>query len=404
MTTTGSSDELRFPEGFLWGTATAAHQIEGGNTNNDWWAFEHADGTPVIEPSGDACDSWNRWEQDLDLVAKLGLNSYRFSLEWSRIEPAPGEFSTVALDRYKQMVTTARDRGILPVVTFHHFTTPSWLAERGGWESSEAPDRFGEFTAKAAAHLGDEIGMACTINEPNIVALMGFVLGAFPPGVAMDFGRYDLCCEQLNAGHRRSVEALRAAPGSYPVGLTLSMAELVGHEGGEEELARFQETVEDRFLRNTVGDDFIGVQTYTRFHFTNSGYQVAIDPSARMTPMGYEFYPEAVGATASRAAAVTGLPVIVTENGVSTADDSERIEFVDRALRSVHAAIEDGVDIRGYTLWSLLDNFEWALGYSQHFGIVEVDRTTFARNPKPSGVFYGRVARSGVLGAPPVGS
>ena len=123
-----------------------------------------------------------------------------------------------------------------------------------------------------------------------------------------------------------------------------------------------------------------------------------------MTPMGYEFYPEAVGATASRAAAVTGLPVIVTENGVSTADDSERIEFVDRALRSVHAAIEDGVDIRGYTLWSLLDNFEWALGYSQHFGIVEVDRTTFARNPKPSGVFFGRVARSGVLGAPPVGS
>lgn len=390
------TDNLTFPDGFLWGTATASHQIEGGNTNNDWWAFEHAENTIVQEPSGDACDSWNRWREDLDLVANMGLNAYRFSIEWSRIEPEPGEFSTAALDHYKAICSTARDMGILPVVTFHHFTSPRWLAEKGAFEWSETPARFAEMVSRAAAHLGDEIGMACTINEPNIVTMMGYVLGAFPPGVQGDFGRFAKANETMVAAHRAAVDALRASPGSYPVGLTLSMADMVASEGGEAALADFRESMEDVFLRATTGDDFIGVQCYTRLHFGEQGF-AAPPAGTRMTPMGYEYWPQCTGATARRAAEVTGLPVVITENGISAFDDAERIEYVRDALISTHEAIADGVDIRGYVLWSLLDNFEWAFGYAQHFGLVACDRTTFERTPKGSAGFYAQVARSGVL-------
>ena len=351
--TTTATQLLTFPAGFLWGTATASHQIEGGNWNNDWWAFEHKADTIVAEPSGDACDSWNRWREDLKLVADMGLNAYRFSVEWSRIEPEPGLFSLAALDHYKEICTTARDLGILPVVTFHHFSSPRWLAERGGFEWVETPDRLAAFVARTAEHLGDEIGMACTINEPNIVTMMGYVLGAFPPGVSGDFGRFAAANATMVDAHRRSVEALRAAPGSYPVGLTLSMADMVARDGGEQHLADFRESMEDVFLRATTGDDFIGVQCYTRLHFD--------------------------------------------QNGFSTSDDAERVEYVTEALASTHAALRDGVDIRGYVLWSLLDNFEWAYGYGQHFGLVACDRQTFVRTPKGSAGFFGSVASSGSL-------
>jgi len=387
---------ISFPSGFLWGTATAAHQIEGGNWNNDWWAFEHQEGTKVVEPSGDACDSYNRWEQDLDLVADMGLNAYRFSLEWSRIEPEDGEFSMAELDHYKAICQGARDRGILPVVTFHHFTSPRWLAEKGAFEWSEAPARFGAYVERAAAHLGDEIGMACTINEPNVVAFMGYVLGAFPPGVEFALDRQAVVTENFVASHRIAVDALRAAAGSYPVGLTLSMAELIAKEGGESARDEFQELMEDVYLRGTEGDDFIGVQCYTRYFFGPSGFEGS-PRDARRTPMGYEFWPDCVGATVRRAAEVTGLPVIVTENGVSGEDDAERIEYIDAALRSLAGAMADGVDVRGYVYWSLLDNFEWTYGYGQRFGLVDVDRRSFLRSPKPSAEHLGGIARRGSL-------
>mgnify|MGYP000872481814 CR=1 FL=1 len=163
MTTTDGPDRTPFPEGFSWGTATAAHQIEGGNWNNDWWAFEHTDGSGTSEPSGDACDSWHRWETDADIVASLGLDSYRFSIEWSRIEPEPGLWSIAALDHYARQCDGLRARGIDPVVTFHHFSSPRWVAAAGGWESDETVERFAEFCARAGAHLGtDRVARAWT--------------------------------------------------------------------------------------------------------------------------------------------------------------------------------------------------------------------------------------------------
>lgn len=392
----GDMSASRFPDGFIWGTATAAHQIEGGNVNNDWWVFEHTEGSGCAESSGDACDSWNRWEEDLDLVVGLGLGSYRFSVEWSRIEPEEGEWSNASLDHYRRVIAGCRERGILPVVTFHHFTTPTWLSGIGGWEAEVTPGRFARFCDRTASALGDLIGMACTINEPNIVSLMGYLAGVFPPGVT-DVGRRRSVTENLCKAHRLAVEALRSGPGEYPVGMTLAMTDYQAVAGGEEKRDRIRRSMEDVFLESTAGDDFIGVQTYSRMRVGPDG---ALEPEAGvpLTQMGYERWPQALEATIRRAAGVTGgIPVFVTENGFSTEDDSERIAFVREALEGVQRCLADGVDVIGYTYWSLLDNFEWALGYEPKFGLVSVDRETFARGVKPSARWLGDVARANAL-------
>ena len=385
-----------FPDGFCWGTATAAHQIEGGNVNNDWWVFEHDPGSGCAEPSGDACDSWHRWPEDLDLVAGMGLGAYRFSLEWSRIEPSEGEFSRAALDHYRRICAGCHDRGIEPVVTFHHFTLPRWFSARGGWEAPDAPEAFARFVTAAGARLGDLIGRACTLNEPNVLGTMGYSMGQFPPGVKDDIGRHFAVNEALASAHRLAVDALRAGPGSFPVGLTLSMAELVADEGGDEIRDAAEEVLENFFLRAAVGDDYVGVQCYTRIHFDATG-QGADDPNVPKTTMGYEYWPQVLEYCVRRTAAYSGLPVLVTENGIATDDDAERIAYMAEALQGALRCLADGVDLRGYFAWSLLDNFEWTHGYRQHFGLCAVDRATFERRPKPSARWLGEVARANAL-------
>ena len=388
--------ELSFPEPFLWGTATAAHQIEGGNVNNDWWAMEHDPTSGCVDVSGDACDSFNRYPEDIALIADLGLGAYRFSLEWSRIEPEEGEFSTVALDHYRRMAATCHEHGILPVVTFHHFTHPRWLAAQGTWEAPNAPDLFARYCEKATAHLGDLIGMACTINEPNVVATMGWRMGLFPPRVR-DRTRRDVVNAAMVSAHRKAVDVIRSGPGDFPVGITVSMTDFQLEPGGEEWIERLRKPNEDVFLEATEGDDFIGVQTYTRMRVGADGALPA-EAGVRTTQMGYEVWPEALGATIRRATEVTGgLPVYVTENGIGIDDDPLRIEYVTRALAGVRECLDDGIDIRGYFYWSLLDNFEWVLGYGPTFGLIEVDRETFERTAKPSAAWFGGVARANGL-------
>jgi beta-glucosidase len=388
--------EIVFPDRFVWGTATAAHQIEGGNVNNDWWQFEHDPTSGCVDVSGDACDSYHRYAEDIALVAGLGLASYRFSLEWSRIEPEEGEFSIAALDHYRRVAAACHERGIMPVVTFHHFTHPRWLAAAGTWEAPHAVDRFARYCERASAHLGDLIGMAGTLNEPNVVATMGWRLGLFPPRVR-DRARREAVNETLVAAHRAGVEAIRSGPGDALVGLTLSMTDYQLQPGGEEWLERIRRPSEDVFLEATGGDDFIGVQTYTRMRVGSDG-ALAGEEGVPTTQMGYEFWPEALEGTIRRAWDKTGgLPVFVTENGIGTGDDAARIEYVRRALQGVGHCLDAGIDVRGYFYWSLLDNFEWVLGYGPTFGMVAVDRRTFARTPKPSASWLGAVARANAL-------
>jgi len=386
-----------FPPGFDWGTATAAHQIEGANVNNDWWAWEHAFGSPCGESSGDACDSWHRWRDDVALVGELGLSSYRFSIEWSRIEPAEGEWSRVAFDHYRRVGEALLEHEITPVVTFHHFTTPQWLAAQGGWLEPSAVDAFGRFCDRAASELARVLGRVCTINEPNVVAFMGYEFGMFPPGrTNADEARR--AADVFASAHRRAVDVIKQHVPKVPVGLSVSMADYQAAEGGEAACEAARAT-EDRFLDVAAGDDFIGVQTYTRMLMGPNGW-LGPQPGVPVVPtMGYEFWPEALEATLRRAWERTSgrSRLYVTENGLATDNDAERIRYVRQALEGVVRCLDDGIDVAGYTYWSLLDNYEWAFGYTPHFGLIEVDRTTFDRYPKDCARWLSSVATANTL-------
>jgi beta-glucosidase len=387
----------RFPEGFRWGTATAAHQVEGNNVNNDWWEWEHREGSVCVEPSGDACDQYHLYPEDLRLLASLGFDNYRFSIEWSRIEPEEGSFSKAAIDHYRRVCGTCLANGVDPVVTFHHFTTPRWATADGGWHDDRIVDRFIRFCEYAAGQLGDLITRACTINEPNVVSYIGYQVGVFPPGV-LDADLWRRAYENMIEAHRKSYDAIKAGRGDFPVGLTVSMSDYQAVPPDDAEAIRTRDTIrhfaEDMFLEPCRGDDYIGVQTYSRTRVGAVG-QLETEPGVPVLAMGYEFYPDALEATIRRAWEVTDhVPVLVTENGIGTDDDDQRLAYVRVALDGVAKCLADGIDVVGYTYWSLLDNFEWAFGYGPRFGLVEVDRTTQERRPKPSAYWLGEVARS----------
>jgi len=390
---------ITFPDGFVWGTATAAHQVEGGNWNNDWWMWEHDPSSPCIDVSGDACDHFWRYPEDIALLADLGFTSYRFSLEWSRIEPEPGEFSVNALDHYRRMLASCHEHGLMPVLTYHHFTTPRWAVADGGWLNRQTGEHLARFAERATQHLGDLVGMACTINEPNVVSILGHLLGTFPPG-HVDGGEFTTANENLLRAHRLTYDAIKAGPGDFPVGMTLSMADFQAVDGGESNMERARHSMEDVFLEGARGDDYLGAQMYTRIRFgPDSPTPLANEEGLRTTLMGYEFWPQALEATVRRAADVFGGPLYVTENGIGCTDDAERIEYVTAALEGLDRCLQDGLDVRGYFCWSCLDNFEWAEGYAPLFGLIAVDRETQVRTPKPSAHWLGQVARTNTLDA-----
>jgi len=406
--------EITFPPAFLWGTATAAHQVEGGNVYNDNWVLEHTPGSPYAASSGDACDHYHRYPADIPLLADLGFTLYRFSLEWSRIEPEEGEFSLAQLDHYRRMLATCHDHGLTPMLTFHHFTSPRWLAAAGGWEDAATPDKFARFCERAMAHLGDLVPLACTMNEPNLGALLTALAGpqmrafreapwyaAAARAVGSDAARFtpflyamsEQGRETMLAAHRRAAEAIKAGRGDCQVGMTLAMQEIQAAPGGEETAQRLRRALHDAYLEGTRGDDFIGVQTYSRVRCGPDG-ALGPEEGVEVTQMPYEFWPQALEATIREASAATGLPVFVTENGIATGDDLRRIAYVEGALRGVAACLNDGIDVRGYTYWSALDNFEWTWGYRPTFGLIAVDRRTQQRTVKPSARWLGAVAQA----------
>ena len=408
------SQTFEFPKGFLWGTATAAHQVEGNNINSDIWVMEHVPETHYAEPSGDACDHYHRYREDIALLAELGFNTYRFSIEWARIEPEEGKFSKAVLEHYRDMLRVCRDHNITPIVTYHHFSSPRWLIASGGWESSNTPDKFARYCERATQHLGDLIGVACTINEANIASLIvewGFIppprqlhkatwwtataktLGISPRRLSpFIYATSSKATEIILTAHRKAVEAIKSASGNFPVGITLALQDIQAAEGGEKRAARMRKVINDIYLESLGGDDFVGVQIYSR---VRSGPQGVLPPEegVELTQMGYEFWPEALEAAIRDAIAKSGLPVIVTENGIATSEDARRIEYVRRALGGVINCLKDGLDIRGYTYWSAFDNYEWSLGYRPTFGLIAVDRETQQRTVKPSARWLGEVAR-----------
>ena len=404
-----------FPKDFLWGTATAAHQVEGNNINTDNWVMEHVPDSIFVEPSGDACDHYHRYPDDIAMFEALGFNAYRFSIEWARIEPENGFFSLAEIEHYRRVLVCCHEHHIKPVVTLHHFTTPRWVMKLGGWGNLETADRFARYCEKVGKELGDLIHTACTINEANISSM--FVINEFAPSIDMmrQAPWWQQAALEMNAdpqkmlpflfagseearqvivqAHRLGAQALKSGRGSFPVGITLALQEIQAAPGGEEVAARARSFMNDWWLEAARGDDFVGVQTYSRQRFGPKG-AVQPDSEAEVTQMGYEFYPESLEATIREAAAVAGIPIIVTENGIGTGDDTRRITYVERALQGVIRCLQDGLDVRGYTYWSALDNYEWMLGYRPTFGLCAVDRLTQKRTPKPSASWLGAIARA----------
>ncbi|MFE0154024.1 glycoside hydrolase family 1 protein [Nonomuraea sp. NPDC059007] len=393
---------MPLPDGFLWGASTSAHQTEGGNTNSDWWAMEHnSTGTGHIkEPSGDACDSYHRWREDMDLLAGLGFTDYRFSIEWARIEPAPGEFSRAALDHYRRMVDGARERGLRPMLTLHHFSTPAWFSRRGGWDAAESAELFARYVAAAAPVYAEGVEHVCTINEPNMLATMAGFIQLLTTGAAMPeagLPEPDQAVSQtLIDAHRRAVEAVKAHAPHVRTGWTVANQVYQPLPGAEHVAAAYSHPREDLFLQAAADDDWLGVQSYTRTRIGPDG-PLPVPPDAERTLTGWEYYPAALGhALRHTAAVVPGVPLIVTENGIATADDTRRVAYTGAALTGMAEAMADGVDVRGYFHWSALDNYEWGT-YAPTFGLIHVDRETFARTPKPSAAWLGAIGRTRAL-------
>lgn len=406
-----------FPKGFLWGAATAGHQVEGNNINADLWLLENIKPTLYAERSGDALNSFELWPQDIDLVGQIGLNSYRFSLEWSRIEPDQGRFSIAMLDHYKRMIDACRARGITPVVTFNHFTTPIWFARQGGWTNPEAPALFARYCDRAARHLAANIGWATTLNEPNLMRVQSIrapavrteqrrkMLAAaakaagvekYVAGNAADPEDFDIITRHQIAGHKDGRAAIKAVRPDLPVGVSLAMIDEQAAPSGEHRRDEVRALLYGEWLDAARGDDFLGVQNYERNVWGAEG-PIPPAPGVPRNMFGGEVYPASLAGAVRYAHQASGVPILVTEHGVTVTDDSIRARLIPEALSELRKAMDDGVPVRGYIHWTLLDNFEWSLGYWPKFGLASVDRTTFKRTLKPSAQVLGRIARANAL-------
>jgi len=407
----------RFPKGFLWGAATAGYQVEDDDSNADVAFLETVTPTFFSERAGKGDMSFTWWAQDLDLVKSLGLNSYRFSLEWPRIEPEPGRFSMPMLDHYKAVIDGCRARGLAPLVTFNHYTTPIWFAKKAGWLQPDAPALFARFCDRAARHLGGNIARAMTLNEPNIMRILSYVLPPqaaaaqhamleaaarkagtpkFVAGNAVDLADVPAMTTNLVAGHRAARAAIKAVRSDLPVGFTLSMFDDEAVAGGEARRDRMREELYGTWLAVARDDDFMGVQNYERVLWGPEG-RVPPPAGATLNTMGGEVYAPSLANAVRYAHRVTGRPVLVTEHGVSTHDDRIRQRLIPEALAALQGAMADGVPVEGYVHWSLLDNYEWISGYKQQLGLVAVDRTSFKRTPKPSAGVLAAIARNNSL-------
>lgn len=399
-------------DAFLWGTAGAAYQIEGGNYASDLWVMEHAKPSIFKDPSGDAVDAWHRVHEDIALAASLGFNTHRFSIEWSRIEPEPGRISLAALAYYRRVLETIRSHGMTPFVTYNHFTTPRWFAAAGGFETRAGIEPFVRFCSLITERLGDLIGIAATFNEPNLGALVnwspairplkphiaaarkaaGASIGA-PHWAPPVLGDFRIQQPIMIEAHNRAYDAIKAAASNrFLVGVTLSLNDERAN-GSTDGVARKQKEVMTPWLE--ANGDFIGVQNYT-YSYVEGDSDLPPEPGVELTQMGYPFAPEALEGVIRTVARHSRRPIYVTENGVATEDDARRAAFIDGAVSGVFACRRDGIDVRGYIHWSLLDNWEWFAGYGPKFGLVAVDRTTFERTPKPSAQHLGRIARTGL--------
>jgi beta-glucosidase len=417
---------FNFPPEFLWGSTTAAYQVEGNNINSDFWAEEHAEGSPYKDKSGDTIDHYRLYKEDIALMASLGLNTYRFSIEWSRIEPEPGYYSRSAIEHYRDVLETCYQNGLTPVVAMHHFSSPKWLMRLGGWASPEVPERFAKYCEVVFKEIGHLIPYVLTMNEINLPVMLreifskiGFIA---PVGIARDAWEAPIWRESaaklcgttienyftfhmisdessiniLKDTHRKAREAIKKIQPNTKVGLSMALSDIQSIPGGEELAEKKWHSYFRQYLDMVAEDDFFGLQNYTREVYGPEG-QVKPEEGAELTLMGYEFYPEALGNVIRKVSKDLSIPILITEHGIATQNDTRRVEFIRKALEGVQACLDEGYDVRGYLHWTTFDNFEWQSGYSMKFGLIEVDRSTQERKVKESATYLGSMAKMNTL-------
>lgn len=387
---------------FLWGAATSSHQVEG-HQHNDWTQWE-AEGR-TRESSGRAADHWRLWHQDFKLLTQLSLNSYRFSLEWSRIEPAPGQFDQNALAQYRAMVIRLKELHITPLITLHHFTLPLWLAQRGGLYNPDACHWFARYVNTIIQSLGDSVDLYITLNEPMVLVIMGYIMAMWPPG-GHGFTRALKLINRLAQIHQTAYHTIKERQPQAQVGLA---HHLIAFEPWRPHMADratanvLHYLMNDRFIK-LVGDtqDFIGVNYYTRqyAHWSRGLHPIQNRSRGVLTDMGWEVYPEGLLQVLRRVKHYQK-PILITENGISTGNDALRTRYLEDHLNMVGAAQQEGLDVRGYFYWSLLDNFEWAEGFGPRFGLVDVNYETLERKIRPSAYRYRDIIRAN-SGNPPI--
>jgi len=396
---------LKFPQGFLWGASTSAYQIEGGNAN-DWSEWEKSEvrikelkakgKNPADYICGRACDSYNRYEEDLDLVKNLNCGAYRMGLEWSRVEPEEDKFDMAEIEHYKKVLQAAKARNLKIVLTLWHWTNPVWLAQSEGWANKKAVEYFARYTELVVRELGEEVDYWVTLNEPMVHIGNGYLTAKFSPN-KKNIWQALKAYNNLIKAHQASYEIIHKKFSKTKAGLTMLanffepahkwnpveiiFAKLANHCWNE----RFVRKLKNKF-------DFLGLDYY--FHYRIVWYPPFVkNKNEKITDMGWEIYPRGIKQVLKNYGKFKR-PLYIMENGIADADDNQRVEFITEHLKYVCQAIREGVDVHGYFYWSLLDNFEWAEGYWPKFGLYAVDRKTFKRTARPSAKVYAEICKS----------
>lgn len=419
---------FQFPSDFLWGAANSSHQIEGNNAQNDWWRWEQQGKVP--ERSGNACDHWNRFREDFALAKSIGHNAHRFSLEWSRIEPREGEFNEQALTQYLQMLSCLQDNGLEPIVTLHHFTLPAWLADKGGWLSDDAPGIFARYAHKVAEILGEKVRFWITLNEPMVYVFKSYMIGQWPPG-EQSYEKSLKVLSHLLKGHVLAYDALKEVNQDLdrpPINVGIAKHVLVfspcSPRSWRDRISVWARNImfNHLFVQGLINGrifypglfsirlskaktlDFIGLNYYTRDFVHHKGLSVpsifgdicTLDHHAdagKRNFLKWEIYPKGLYCMVKEFSHYR-LPILITENGICTSNDGERWQFIVEHLRQLAVAIKEGIPVIGYMYWSLLDNYEWADGFTPRFGLIEVDYLTQNRRVRESAKRFGTICRS----------
>ena len=406
-----------FPEDFMWGVSTAGHQIEGRNLSSDWYLWEKKGKVKNKDTSEVACGSWGNFDRDIEALKDLGVNSYRYSIEWARVEPRVNAFDEGVIREYRNLTQKLVEAGIKPVVTLHHFANPQWFVELGGWENGENITYFRRYVNRIVEGIGDLVSWWITINEPNVYAIMSYMFGEWPPEIR-DYSRTINVMRKLIIGHCQAYDSIKSMQPEAKVGVALNMMafEPFRKWNPADQLARlligrvyncsFIDCIHGGQMVKPLGkgekvpgiqgkQDFLGINYYTRVFVKYARPFPEISyGTGEKTDMGYEFYPQGLGRFIEKSFKRYGLPILVTENGIADSTDEKRWRYISRALTSVNKAIMKGVPVKGYMYWSLMDNFEWKEGYSMKFGMYETDFESLKLLPRSSAEKYAEVIKN----------